>query len=52
MTSDPDGAIEILREGLNPKRPGHFIQADALVDPYFFYLFACTNNCLLKSVSL
>ena len=36
MTYDPDGAIEILKDGLSPKHPGHFVQADALVCPYSY----------------
>jgi hypothetical protein len=31
MTYDPDGAIEVLKDGLKPDRSGYFQQADALV---------------------
>ena len=31
MTFDPDGAIDVLNDGLRPERPGYFRQADALV---------------------
>lgn len=43
MTYDPEGAIAVLKEGLNPEKPGHFVQADALASD-LFYNEAIVNN--------
>lgn len=45
MTYDPDGAISVLKDGLRPERPGHFVQADALVRAI---KSVCSSNFIVK----